>query len=481
MNHRPNILLILADSAQPHVYGCYGGMARTPRADRLAAEGMRFERAYTTAPICHPARSVIDTGLFPHANGMITNRCGRGAYPFQVFPHVPSLAALLSAAGYRTGYAGQGHIDVRGFHDDRSYPTPEFHAWLRGQGLEEAAIEGYRFRGCGRLRGGLETARDTQFARLAVELIEEYAGLSDRPWFIQCDFDGPHPPCLVPAPFDSEYDPAAMPLPASLRDPLDDVPPAVRNARDAQGGGSWSDDDWRRYLAYFYAMTTVIDELVGRVLGALDRHGLAERTLVLFTSDHAGMMGAHGFVMHGSPALYDPVMRVPFLVHWPSRVQPGAASDAFLLHTDLMPTLVEVAGGEPPVTHGRSFLPLLAPPPPQAPPTLGGPQGGPQGGSQGGQPADWREDVYAQYHGDGVQFYTERAVRSQEWSYIFAPHGGEQLYDLRSDPDERRNRAGEPSARGALRQMRERLAAWMEQVDDPLRHASIWRKQRSEE
>jgi arylsulfatase A-like enzyme len=459
---QPNILMILSDSAQQHLYGCYGGSAQTPHADRLAAEGVRFTHAYTAAPICHPARSVIDTGLFPHANGMITNRCGKGAYPFRVFDHIPSLAEVLRRSGYRTGYAGQGHIDVRGFDDDHSYPTAEFHAWLRQRGLEEKALPDHKYRGCGRLEGDLETARDTQFASSAAYLIQEYAVAGSRPWFIQCDFDGPHPPCLVPAPFDTIYDPDSVTLPASRRDPLTDVPVAIRNARRAQGGEGWSEEDWRRYIAHFYGMTTVIDTLLGRVLAALDRCGAAERTLVIFSSDHGGLMGAHGFVMHGSPALYDPVMRVPYIVRWPGVAPSGAVCDAFTSHADLLPTLAQVAGAEPPPTHGRSFLPLLR---------------GAPGPDASSSPLfeEERDDVYAQYSGDGVLFYSVRAVRSREWSYTFAPHGGEELYDLRADPDERCNRASDPAAAAGLREMRARLAGWMERIDDPLRGTGIWR------
>jgi arylsulfatase A-like enzyme len=453
MPERPNILLILADSAQQHVYGCCGGPARTPHADRLAVEGVRFRRAYCAAPICHPARSVIDTGLFPHANGMLTNRCGRGAYPFRVYDHLPSLAETLRGAGYRTGSAGQGHIDVRGFDEDRSYPTAQFHTWLRECGYEERALPDQRYRGCGRLEGDLEVARDTQFAVAAVQLIEEFAAGEGRPWFIQCDFDGPHPPCLVPPPYDTEYDPEQVALPPSLRDPLTDVPPAVRNARRAQGGERWSDEDWRRYIAHFYAMTTVIDLLVGRVLGALERCDAVDRTLVIFTSDHAGLMGSHGFVMHGAPALYDPVMCVPFIVRWPGATQAGTECHEFISHADVLPTLAEIAGAGQPAVHGRSLLPLL----------------------HGGPATDWRDDMYGQYNGDGVLFYSVRSLRTRAWSYTFAPHGGEELYDLRLDRHERWNRASDPAAMNGLREMRARLQRWMERIEDPLRLTGISR------
>lgn len=463
MSQPPNLLLILLDSAQAHIYGHAGGPARTPHADRLAARGVRFPRAYCAAPICHPARSLVDTGLFPHANGMITNRCGRGAYPFAVFPHVPSIAERLSKLGYCTGYAGQGHIDVRGFDHDESYPTAEFHAWLRARGMEERPHPDHRHWGCGVLDGGLELARDTQFANRAAALLERLAVRQDQPWFVQCDFDGPHPPCWPPSSFVERVCPADVNLPTSLRDPLDDVPPALRRARDAQGGPERSDDEWRVAIAYFHAMTEFLDALVGRVLVALERLGQAERTVVLLSSDHGGLMGAHGFTMHGSPALYDPAVRVPLIVAGPG-VATHRVAGSFVSHADLAPTLLELAGSptSPEGLHGRSLAPLL----------------------QGTTPPDWRDDVYCEYSGDGVQFYSVRSVRTADWSYTFAPHGGEQLYDLAADPDERVNLADPREASGqhdgriaaGLCEMRARLGVWMERVDDPLRFPSIWRR-----
>ncbi|MBM3458599.1 MAG: hypothetical protein FJX77_08730, partial [Armatimonadetes bacterium] len=452
MPQPPHLLLILLDSAQAHFYGHAGGPVHTPHADRLAARGTRFRRAYCAAPICHPARSLIETGLFPHANGMLTNRCGRGAYPFSVFPQVPGLAEQLRSHGYRTGYAGQGHIDVRGFDDDASYPTAEFHAWLRAQGREERPHPEHRCWGGGLLDGDAELARDTQFALRAVDLLVRYASLSDQPWFLQCDFDGPHPPCWPPAPFLDRYPPGGVALPASLRDPLEDVPPAVRQARDSQGGLGRTDDEWRTAIAHFYAMTEFLDTLVGRVLTTLARLRLANQTVVVLSSDHGGLMGAHGFVIHGSPALYDPAVRTPLLIAGPG-IPAGRVEEAFVSHADLVPTLLELADCPAPEGsgHGRSLAPFL----------------------RGEVPPDWRDDVYCQYSGDGVQFYSVRAVRSERWSYTFAPHGGEQLYDLTADPEERRNRASaaapDPASRAGLREMRRRLAAWMERVDDPLR------------
>ena len=150
------------------------------------------------------------------------------------------------------------------------------------------------------------------------------------------------------------------------------------------------------------------------------------------------------------------------ILRWPGVAPKGAVCEAFIGHVDLLPTLAEVAGADLPPTHGRSFLPLLrSAPRPNA--------------SSSTSSEDRRDDVYAQYCGDGVLFYSVRAVRTREWSYTFAPHGGEELYHLPADPDERCNRASDPSAEAGLREMRARLACWMERIDDPVRLTSIFR------
>lgn len=259
-SERPNILLILADTARQDVYGAYGGPCRTPHLDRLASEGVRFERAFCVSPICHPARASIATGLFSHAHGMMANRCGEGAYPYRVFDHVRSCAQLLSQRGYRCGYAGQGHIDLTGFDDDRSIPTARYYAWLEEQGFQEGALPERQFDACGQTPYDIELARDTQFADTALTLLREYANGS-QPWLIQCDFDGPHPPCYVPPPYDTLYDPAEVELPPNLRDPLTDKPPTHLNNRIAQGCANWTDEQWQVLISHYYGMVTMLTNL----------------------------------------------------------------------------------------------------------------------------------------------------------------------------------------------------------------------------
>ncbi len=450
---RPNILLILADSMQAQVMGAYGGACRTPHADRLANEGVCFSHAFTTAPICHPARASIATGLLPHGHGFIANRCGKGAYPFNVLPGTPTLAELLSEAGYRCGYAGQGHIDVTGYHDDRSIPTAEFAAVLRERGLAERPVPEQSFRGCGRLALSAEDARDTDFAKAAVGLLDEYAGI-DEPWFIQCDFDGPHPPCYVPVPFDEMHVPADVRIPTNLRDPLADKPAVHTYNRRAQGTARWSEDDWRTFLVHYYGMVSFIDSLVGRVLDKLDAVGAAGNTLVILTSDHGGLCGAHGLLTHGTPAMFREVMQTPLIARWPGRFAAETRREEMLSHVDLLPTLLDAARACNRVSpHGRSWLEL----------------------AEGGVAAGWPECVLGQYHGTGAVFHSTRMLRTERWNYLWHPLAGEEVYDLQSDPDEMDNLAGRTTAGPVVWELRRMLGEEMKRTEDPLADSSWWR------
>lgn len=444
---RPNFLVVVVDSAQAPAYAVNGGQARAPHVERMAREGMRFTRSHTVSPICHPARASIFTGLFPRGHGIITNAMVHTWYPFKLLNGVNSFAEVLGEAGYRCGYAGQWHVqDVRGFHDNRATPTRVYAEALKAKGLSHRCLPERTFKGCGRLSIGLEDTREADFARAALGLIDEYAK-TDQPWLIECDFDGPHPPCHVPPPYDMMHDPNEMRLPANLRDSLEGKPYVHRLCRDRQGTAAWSDDDWRIMLAHYYGNITMLDDLFGRLLARLDERGLTENTVVVFTSDHACMVGAHGFLTHGTPALFDEGLLTPLFIRWPGHTPPGTVCDEFVSHVDLLPTLAEIGGAATPAkVHGRSMVPLLC----------------------GERPADWPDEAHAAYDGDGFSFYSERAVRSRRGKLVFHSFGEHELYDLTADPHELHNRFHDPACADLKADMAGRLAAWLKRVEDPI-------------
>ncbi len=161
---RPNILLILVDSARTDAYRLNGGAAEAPALERLAAEGVTCRRARATCPICHPSRASIITGLYPFSHGMLTNGHFASGPPFYVRPETPMLPELLQAAGYRTGYAGQMHIVARGWDEDRHRSTRHFSRWLKERGYSEAPLPEDRGWLCGTVRYSLDEHREGQFS-----------------------------------------------------------------------------------------------------------------------------------------------------------------------------------------------------------------------------------------------------------------------------------------------------------------------------
>ncbi|MBT3377950.1 MAG: sulfatase-like hydrolase/transferase [Lentisphaerae bacterium] len=441
---RPNVLLLLTDSSQYQVFGGQPHpVCRTPNVDGLAAEGVRFDSAFSSAPVCHPARAAIQTGMLPHANGYMGNAIGPNAYPFELSEDVPCFAEILAQAGYRTGYAGQKHIRERGFADFAGLLS-DYREWVQQQapGLLSARPLGPPY--CQEVDHDVDESREAWYARGTSELIERYAN-QDAPWLIECDFDAPHPPFPLPAGYASLYAPSDVALPASLDDDLLDKAEAHRVCRATQVGEGLSREDWQLFIASYWAYVTLTDHYIGQILATLDRTGQRENTVVIFTSDHGELVGAHGFITK-YPQLWDEGLHVPLVMRWPEGAARGVVRQGFTSSIDLLPTICELAGATIPGTvHGESLVPLLA---------------------AGPEPEVGRDETFSEYDGNIGQAYSVRMVRTREWKYVFVPYGRDELYDLINDPGECVNLAGRSENRPALRDMQDRMARRMEQTRD---------------
>jgi len=441
---RPNVLLLLTDSSQYQVFGGQPHpVCRTPHVDGLAADGVRFDNAFSSAPVCHPARAAIQTGLLPHANGMMGNAIGPNAYPFRLREDVPCFAELLAQAGYRTGYAGQRHIRERGFADFAGLYSG-YHEWVQQQapGFLNARALGPPY--CQEVDYEVDESREAWYARGASELIERYAD-QDSPWLIECDFDAPHPPFPLPVGYASLYAPADVMLPASIDDDLLDKAEVHRACRDTQVGEGMSRDDWQLFIASYWAYVTLTDHYIGQILATLDRTGQRENTVVIFTSDHGEMAGAHGFITK-YPQLFDEGLHVPLVLRWPEGAARGAVRQGFASSIDLLPTICELAGvAIPDTVHGESLVPLLG---------------------SGPEPEAGRDETFSEYDGNIGQAYSVRMVRTKEWKYVYIPYGRDELYHLANDPGECVNVADRREHRPILADMQARMARRMEQTND---------------
>jgi len=363
-----NVLFIVADDLNAAL-GCYGDpLAKTPHLDRLAARGVRFERAYCSFPLCGPSRNSFLTGLYPNASGILAN-----AQVFrQTIPEHPSLPELFRRHGgcaVRVGklyhYNVPASIGTAG-HDDPASWEAAFNPAGVDHLEEEPRIFSLK---PGQFGGTLSwyaspapdaAHTDGLIADRAERLLAEFAADRSRPFFLAVGFYRPHTPYVAPQGYFAGYPAAEMPVVTGVAEDRGDIPAAA-----LQSGHREQDemtDELRREAQQAYrASISFLDAQVGRVIAALDAHGLADETVVVFTSDHGYHLGEHGLWQKMS--LFEESCRVPLLVVWPGRTNPGGAAGAPVSLVDLYPTLAAGCGlVAPPGLPGQDLAPILADP-----------------------------------------------------------------------------------------------------------------------
>jgi arylsulfatase A-like enzyme len=476
---RPNIVFLLNDHQAHYRHGWDGGPeVRRPSFDRLAAGGVEFSRAYAACPLCGPARRTMLTGLFPHAHGEIKNDTN---HPYDREVYLDALAA----AGYRNYYYGKWHAGPGTAFDHHcegfcypSYNNPytksEFEAYLEQKGLpvpeimiersfwdDETIREGALYRQerawCNEHASGIMTTpKETHeaffLADLACGKLRELAASGDDgPWSVRVDFWGPHQPYFPTQEFADTYDAGEIPEYGSFRDDLNDKPDVYRTdynkaiSRDRKliqpSPLPWS--EWQKVLARCYAQITMMDEAAGRVLDAIDELGLAEDTLVIWTTDHGDALACHGGHFDKASYMPEEMLRVPFAMRLPGRIAPGQQLDALVSNLDVAPTILDAAGlAFSRDVHGRSLIPLSA-----------------------GEATDRREDLMCETYGHGENI-VGRIMLTGRFKYVATGGQTNELYDLDNDPFELANLVGDPAHAGTLADMRSRLAAWQEATGD---------------
>lgn len=442
---RPNILFLLSDDHSAPYLGCYGcDDVRTPTLDRLAADGIRFDRMFVGCPQCVPSRATWMTGRSP-----VSVRMVRFTSPLP--PDVPALPDLLrDRGGYFTGVAGRSyHLDGPGGTGKRAAP------------VSAAVLEKHGLRTFLQRADYYDKTGAREYARQMAAFLD--AAPKDKPWFFWLNFSDPHHPWDTRRADGGRPDPAKLTLPAHLPDL-----PGVRS-------------DLAKYLAEIEHL----DEDVAGVLAVLRERGLDQRTLVVFSGDNGMAMP------HGKGSLYDPGIHVPLVIRWPGVVQPGRTTSALVSGEDFAPTLLEVAGVEAPAAmSGRSYLSILRGSDKPIREYIFA-ERGPHGGD-----GAMRPDVQAS------TFDLARCVRSSRFKLIYnctphqpvapvdsqqdpswqemlaANHAGTlaapfvqtyfttprptyELYDLDADPGELNNLAGQSEYADEERQLKEALAEKM--------------------
>ena len=371
---RPNVLFIAVDDLKP-IAGCYGGTAKTPNLDRLAARGVRFDRAYANQAVCAPSRNALMTGLRPQTLGIYD----LGTHFRKARPDAVTLAQAFQTVGYRTEAMGKIlHVGHGNHEDPASWTVPHWQAKTVAYQLPESRAKAgltreealFENKSPDKLpRGAAYESADVADGEypdgaIATEAIRRLhaARESGAPSFIAVGFLKPHLPFCAPKKYWDLYDRAKIELPAVRTAPKDApafAPQYGGELRQYAGipeSGPLDDDLARTLLHGYHAATSYMDAQLGRVLDALDAEGLAEKTIVVLWGDHGWHLGDHG--MWCKHTNYEQAARIPLLIAAPG-VRPGVSA-AFVETVDLYPTLCELAAiAAPAGLDGRSFAPSL--------------------------------------------------------------------------------------------------------------------------
>ena len=476
-NARPNILFITSDQQHCSTLGAVNDRIRTPALDRLCAQGTRFDRSYCVNPTCTPTRATMITGMYPSQHGA-------WSLGTKLFEDVPTVGDALAAAGYSTALVGKAHfqplatrygmesiecqpvlrdldywrnfvgpwygfqqVETARMHTCESHAGQHYAIWMEEKGL--ANWRDY-FQDWPRNPGKAERLLSSRSWELPEEFHYtrwtgertiaqiERAAEEERPFFVWASFHDPHPPYLVSEPWASMYDPEDM-MPGELvegehannpihfrqtqeRDPA--FWQAARKGEAIHGGHPHLHDreELKKNMACYYGMVSFMDREIGRILDALDRLGLADNTLVVFTCDHGHFLGQHGLIAKAIHH-YEDLLLVPHIARWPGRVPAGVASNALQNTVDLVPTFLSAAGL----------------------PTPGGVTGLDQlpNWTDGQTVRTW--SITENHHGT-THFHMRTYVNERHKITVYRDGADGELFDLEADPCEVRNLWHEPAA-----------------------------------
>jgi iduronate 2-sulfatase len=365
-DQRRNVLFIISDDLN-NLLGCYGDpMVKTPNIDRLAGRGVRFDRAYCAFPLCGPSRNSILTGLYPNSTGIQTN----GLIFRQTIPNQLSMSQTFRQQGYFAARIGKlYHYNVPNSIGTNGHDDPgSWELELNPAGVDRLEEHPHITSLIPNQFGGTlswyaspksdEHHTDAIMAKDADWVLERCARDKQRPFFLAVGFFRPHTPYVAPQrPWFDMYDVNQMPVVEGVEADRVDIPEAGLGSQKKEQN-TMTDEQRRQARQAYYASISFMDAQVGRVIESLDRHGLAENTVIVFTSDHGYHMGEHGLWQKMS--LFEESARVPMLIVAPGAGNVGGVVSAPVSQVDLFPTLAELCGVTPPTNlQGQSLVPML--------------------------------------------------------------------------------------------------------------------------
>ena len=458
----PNILFIMSDDHASHAMSCYGSrINQTPNLDRIASGGMRFDNCFCTNSICTPSRAVILTGTYNHINGVTT-------LDSKMDGRQITAPKLLRGAGYQTAMIGKWHLGHGGIHDPTGF---DYWIVLPGQGLYHNPVM-------------IEMGEQNTIEGYATDLITDYSlnwlrnRDTSRPFCLMCHHKAPHRPWEPDEEHAHLYDGMDIPEPDTFDDDYSNRARAAAEARmridrdlnaadlkqpvpvglTPEEEKSWK---YQRYIKDYLRCVASIDDNVGRLLDYLDEEGLADDTIVIYTSDQGFFLGDHGW--YDKRFMYEESLRMPFIIRYPREIPSGTVNENMILNVDFAQTFLDYAGIDAPERmQGSSFRPLL----------------------KEQLPSGWQQSMYYRYwmHLAHHNVYAHYGVRTLQHKliYYYADALGQpgaiddprepewELFDLEKDPWELNNVYDDPAYTDVVTTLKAELQRLQEKVgDDP--------------
>jgi arylsulfatase A-like enzyme len=483
---RPNFLLITSDQQHWYTLGRDNPRIQTPNLDRLAEQGVQFDRAYCPNPVCSPSRSSIITGQYPSSHGCWT-------IGVKLAEDVPTVGDALQQAGYATTLIGKAHfqplastseqesietpdrirdldfwrdfhgpwygfqhVEIGRMHGDEYLVGQHYALWMEEQGFTDwrdyfmplpSEPERPTRRGSWELPA--EVHYTTWTAERTIAAIDRDVA-AGNPFFTWASFHDPHPPYVVPKPWASMYDPADMEPGTLTVDELQLMSKAHQLTQEANPDYSaWAESGFgnhgfqshlvdelqlRRDMAIYYGMISFLDAEIGRILDRLDVLGIADSTVVVFTTDHGHFLGHHGLSAKGA-FHYEDLIHLPFVVRAPGMNQPGTRSSALQSLVDLAPTFLDYAGQ----------------------PIPGLMQGVSQAKVWAGEEQSAREWAIVENRHQPTRLHLRTFVEDRYKLTVYRGEDYGELFDLHDDPAERHNRWADPEYAGIKAQLMHRF------------------------
>lgn len=481
--HRPNILLICTDQQRGDSLGCTGATwAVTPNIDKLASQGALFHNCYVHNPVCSPSRASLFTGKYVANHGLYANGVPLPA-------HQCMFTRTLADAGYDCGMIGKQHLYPCDTWRTEPRKDDGYRVFEWAHGPNHRALENYYHRWLRKTHANIysdifpdkganenteysnrastgtpidHVPKEAHYSHWVAERAKDFIQhprAEHEPFFLMANFFDPHHSFGAPQEFRDMIDAEAIPDPNTKPGELDEKPAPHRAYSEksysgtAPGFQDYSADQIKEIRAQYWAMIALIDYEVGRILEALETSGLADNTLIVFTSDHGEMLGNHQQLLKG-PQLYDDLTRVPLIARWPGQITPGANVSSLVQWIDLTATFLDASGCAPGQgVQGKSLLPLAK-----------------------GHDEGWRTWALSEYRYSG--FATDplimtTMVRSGNWKLIVwhgEPACGNnrdgELYNLADDPGELHNLYHAPEYSDRRLQMKSLLLEAMASSED---------------